>query len=49
MLDDLQQELAAFRQQGLKLEFSYTQLALLSVGIAVGLYLALIAAHYTTK
>jgi hypothetical protein len=49
MLDGLQQELAAFRQQGLKLEFSYTQLALLSLGIAVGLYLALVAAKYTTK
>lgn len=49
MLDGLSQELAAFRQEGLKLEFSYAQLALLSVGIFAALYLALIAAHYTTK
>ena len=49
MLDGLSQELAAFRQEGLKLEFSYTQLALLSLGIFLGLYIALVAAHYTTK
>ena len=49
MLDGLGQELAAFRQEGLKWECSYAQLALLSLVIFVGLYLALIAAHYTTK
>lgn len=48
MLDGLSQELSAFRQEGLQLSFSVTQLALLGLFIFVALYAALVAAKYTT-
>ena len=48
MLDGLSQEIAAFRQEGLKLDFSITQLALLGLFLFLAGYAALVAAKYTT-
>ena len=48
MLDGLSQEIAAFRQEGLKLDFSITQLALLGLFPFLAGYAALVAAKYTT-
>jgi|DEB0MinimDraft_4_1074332.scaffolds.fasta_scaffold51504_3 hypothetical protein len=48
MFDGLQQELQRFRQEGLPLSFDLTQLALLGLFLFVALYMALVAAKYTT-
>jgi len=49
MLDDFVNEVRAIRQEGVGVDFSTKQLAMLGLFLFLGLYAALVAAHYTTK
>ena len=49
MLDSFVAEIQAIRRDGIGVDFSTKQLALLGLFLFLGLYAALVAAHYTTK